>query len=365
MGFSFREFNKRLESLEVRLKKRADSISYPEWFMMPTNEGMRFLLATFLLGLASINTGNNLIYLIFGLMLSIILLSYVFMTINIKGISIAVKAPGPVYAAEASEIILKVKNDKKIGSYSIKIRLPDELNSTGQVSFVPAHEYVSIKIQVCPPGRGVFGYGSFVVESSFPFIFFRRRLKVNVEGSLIVYPSLMEVTLDSLSGIRGQGVHSQRAGEGDELISLRGFRDGDSHKSVHWKASAKAGSLLVKEYSALMPRMAMIVLDSHGPSAPEIYEKAVSYAASAVTCLIGRGYHVGLQAPGAEVPYGTGRAHMFRLLDHLAVLDEHEAWNIPPGDEQQGSVILINKTSGSVVYSPDIQPDLVVFAETL
>jgi len=365
MGSGFKPLIARLEELDGRLRKKADSLSYPEWIMMPTNEGVRFLLATVLLGLASINTGNNLIYLIFGLMLSIIVISYALVSVNISGLEIKVKAPGPVYAGETSKVVLGITNNKKISSYSLKILLPPEFNSAGFVPLVKSGEAFFSSVSVRPSRRGVFGYGNFLVESSFPFIFFRRRRRVRVQGSLIVYPALLEVNLDSLGGKRGRGTDSQRPGEGEELLSLREFRGGDSRKSIHWKASARADTLLVKEYSAHMPKMAEIIIDGSGLDMPDAFEKAVSYAASAAVWLTGRGYYVSLRAPGAEVPYGTGRGHMYRLLDHLAMLNESDELLTASDEFHQGSVILVNKVSGLAGKKLDVEPDLVVYADTL
>jgi uncharacterized protein (DUF58 family) len=362
MELGFRELNARIEELDKRLKRRADAISYPPWLMMPTNEGARFLLATFLLGLASLNTGNNLIYLIFGLMLSIVILSYVMVTINLSGLRLKVRVPGPVYASEESEIIIRIRNTKGLASYSLRIKLPDELQSTGYVPYIPGGGSSAIRVRIRPPGRGVFGYGNFIVESSYPFIFFRRRFSVHVDGSLTVYPALMDIDMDILHGRRGQGDDALRPGEGDELLSLREFREGDSRKLVHWKASAKAGGLLVKEYSANLPRMATIVLDGSGPPEPPSFEKAVSYAASAALRLVDLGYYVGLKGPGVDLPYGSGRAHVYRLLESLALVKEDDSTDAIIEGELRGAVMVVRKSSAHGDMHISTDPDFIIDA---
>jgi len=364
MEFGFRELNARLEALDGRLKKHADSISYPEWFMMPTNEGIRFLLATLLLALASFNTGNNLIYLIFGLMLSIILLSYVLAALNTRGLRLKVKVPGPVYASEESEVIIRIRNEKRFASYSIRIRLPDELSSSAFLPFIQGGGASSVRARISPKARGVFGYGSFIIESSFPFIFFKRRCKVHVDGSLTVYPALMDIDLGVLWGNKGEGAHTQRPGEGDELLSLREFREGDSQKSVHWKASAKSHGLLVKEYASLMPKTVVLMIDGSGESSPDLFERSVSWAASAAIRLIESGYYTGLAAPGAYIPYGSGKGHLFRLLDQMAVLSEQD--EAPePETAHAGALLCVRKSRGGGGKAAAEAPDLVVYADTL
>ena len=51
-----------------------------------TREGRRFLIAVVLIGFAALNTGNNLIYLIFSMVLSISLISFPVALINLKGL---------------------------------------------------------------------------------------------------------------------------------------------------------------------------------------------------------------------------------------------------------------------------------------
>jgi len=68
--------------------------------METTREGRRFILAACLIGLAAFNTGNNLIYLIFSLMLSLAALSLLTLRINLSGISARVYLGHPVFAGD-------------------------------------------------------------------------------------------------------------------------------------------------------------------------------------------------------------------------------------------------------------------------
>ena len=68
--------------------------------MRPTREGARYLLATGLIGLAAMNSGNNLIYIIFGMLLSVLVLSYAIMRVNLSGLMLKVEAEHPVFAGQ-------------------------------------------------------------------------------------------------------------------------------------------------------------------------------------------------------------------------------------------------------------------------
>lgn len=48
----------------------------------------------------------------------------------------------------------------------------------------------------------------------------------------------------------GHMEHSARAGQGGDLHALRAYARGDSHRLVHWKASARLRRLMVRQYAA-------------------------------------------------------------------------------------------------------------------
>ncbi len=291
--------------------------------MRPTREGARYLLATGLIGLAAMNTGNNLIYIIFGMLLSVLVLSYVVMRINLSGLVLKVEAEHPVFAGQKAYFRFTVRNRKKrFASYSLRIRLPRGLLAGESTGFIPVVAPGSSETSEEPlvfRRRGSFRYGDFIVESSFPFIFFIRRVTVSVEGEVVVYPRVKALELEALRrSVAGERITS-RPGRSDDLLMIREFRDGDDMKQINWKASARLDNLMVKVYSEHESRMLTLVLDNTGPAMEFAFERGVSYAASAAWSLGLEGYHIRLVMCGAEVGFGTGLEHVYRLLDALAV----------------------------------------------
>ncbi|MEM1526502.1 MAG: DUF58 domain-containing protein [Ignisphaera sp.] len=60
-----------------------------------------------------------------------------------------------------------------------------------------------------------------------------------------------------------EGRSSRRKGVGSEVFSVREFMPFDDFKRIHWKASAKVGKLMVKEYEHRMYRNAVVVTSIH------------------------------------------------------------------------------------------------------
>ena len=70
-------------------------------------------MVTLALGIASVNTGNNLLYLITSAFLSFMLLAGVFGKRNVEALDIEVSFPEEIYANKEAFIKIKVINKKK------------------------------------------------------------------------------------------------------------------------------------------------------------------------------------------------------------------------------------------------------------
>ena len=112
--------------------------------MRPTREGKRFLLATALIAVAAYNTGNNLIYLILSMMLSILMLSVVMLILNLRGLGMRVSVEQSVFANTDSVIRFTMSNSKKVlPSYSIRVHLPASIKGSVYFPRIEQHSDAS------------------------------------------------------------------------------------------------------------------------------------------------------------------------------------------------------------------------------
>ena len=101
------------------------------WFKPPrrlrlTREGRYFLLITFCVGFAAINTGNNLLYLLFGMFLSLIIVSGVMSELSLRKLTVARRLPPRAQVGRAHLVEIEVYNHKqRIPSYAIEVALGD------------------------------------------------------------------------------------------------------------------------------------------------------------------------------------------------------------------------------------------------
>ncbi len=313
-----------------------------------TREGKRFLIAAFLIAVAAFNTGNNLIYLILSLMISLLVLSAALARVNLSGLSLDVIVEGAVFARQEASLSLLLKNDKKlVPSYSVKCRVAGSL-VPAYYDVIPALKGVERDIRITFAKRGLYRCGDFRIVSGFPFILINVRKNIDVSGSLLVYPALMDVSakMDQIVPF-GVADAPSPADAGDDLYALRKFREGDDWRRIHWKASAKRQTYFVKEYSEFRGLKVTIVLDNRLPEGGALFEKAVSMTASLAKNFIDRGYFVSVVSCKEEVPFGNGNEHLFKILDVLAVIGEEDDWGTKLEDEVEGFVIAVLKDRGT------------------
>jgi uncharacterized protein (DUF58 family) len=334
--------------------------------MKITREGKRFLLATVLIAVAAVNTGNNLIYLIFSLMLSFILLAVALLRINLRGLSLEVSIDHPVFAGEETYAFFTILNRKKLlPSYSIRVAASGA-SSPVYCAFLGPKDSLKKEIKITFRKRGVYSYGDFSIQSGFPFILFGKSAKVKVSGEVLVYPALMDVeeVIPDIAGREAQGI-GKALGTGNEIHSIREFRYGDDWRNIHWKASAKASSLMVKEYALTDIRQITIILDNLLPAGEEIFEKTISLAGSLARHFLDAGYFVRVLSCKKVIPFGAGDEHFFKVLDILALMREEDALDCPVAHDNEGYTILLLKSARSSFRKYISSADMVLYADSL
>jgi uncharacterized protein (DUF58 family) len=311
-----------------------------------TKEGRRFFIAVVLIGFASLSTGNNLIYLLFSMMISLSLIAFAIAFMNLRRLSCDIHLREPVYADSPIKIDITMKNRKFIPSYSISVVLPVGLSRELYVPVVKKGESRWSFPNVVISSRGMYLLGDVRLRTGFPFIFLylTRRLAYNRE--LIVYPAIVDVSsfLRDMQSQFSERETIKKGQEGDFLFS-REYVYGEESRNIDWKATAKVQKTMVKEYSKQDEQFITLILDNGGSAEESAFEKAVSVTASLCLEFIERGFYVRLMTCGKVVPFGSGRVHLFKMLDILAAIQEIKAPECPVEDSLEGMSILVTSSS--------------------
>ncbi len=162
--------------------------------------GAAVVLLTVGVGLAAMNTGNNLVYMVFGMMLGLITASGILSEINLRHLEIDWIFPMEVYAKKTFTIRMLVRNQKeKIPSFGIntalEISLNQKKNEWVETNFlmVSAKSQKNSDIQILPEKRGELEIKALKIETQFPFSFFKKYFIRPIDKKLIVYPQLIQI----------------------------------------------------------------------------------------------------------------------------------------------------------------------------
>jgi uncharacterized protein (DUF58 family) len=139
---------------------------------------------------------------------------------------------------------------------------------------------------------------------------------------VLVFPAVQPLPSGTLQYLAGAGTSAvRRRGRGHDLYNLRMYRAGDDPRHIHWRSSAKAEALLVREMEAETTEDTRIVLTGTGAGDAARLEAALSEAASIAVHLVRSGAGVELTGPGLFVGLGRGPGQARRILTALALYE--------------------------------------------
>lgn len=149
--------------------------------------------------------------------------------------------------------------------------LVPELRPVGPPAVVPElapGQSCSVMLNVRGIRRGVYLLTHLQVATALPTGMIKRGQRKQVQSEVMVEPLPPESHLPTFPTDR-EGQSVARAGTSTELIGLREWRSGDQLRDVHWRATARRGELVAKEYADSNFIQRVVWLDVEAKSARE------------------------------------------------------------------------------------------------
>ena len=330
-----------------------------------TRVGIIYVVTVLLIGIAALNTGNNLLYIVVAVMLAAIVVSGFASALVLRKLELDIRLPEHVFAGRSILARILLRNPRKwLPSFSVNvvslekvkparhwrwlpstfavprgrppekqwIRLPDRqlrrlveraavpniFNGSAYFPYLPARSSLMSDLELKFERRGRYQQERFGLATRFPFAFLTKTRRVPLVREVIVYPSVepTDEFFEVLPLITGEFASFVR-GRGNDLYRIREYMPEDSARHVDWKASAKSESLKVREFSREDERKLRIVFDNPPVQAisEEAYEGAVALAASL-------GWHfTGENTDISFVTQGYRGADIYQFLAYLAVVE--------------------------------------------
>lgn len=238
------------------------------------------------------------------------------------------------------------------------------------------------------PRRGIYGIEWIRLTTLFPFGLIRRHAVVPVRAEIIVHPDPGRIDprflVPDAARTRGDGFEVPRPGD-DEFYGLRDHRPGDRLRHISWRATARAGKLVVREMRAQAEGEMDVILHGRARASrmlPVLTERAVTFTAALVQRARRSGARLRLEVRGNRPGVVLVDQHPFtyiRALDLLAGFTPgarrcpdtfgyrrrryatrkvHVTLGEPPEEGAHGDEIVVSAADAALVrVLPDRPPD--------
>ncbi|BFU95065.1 MAG: conserved protein of unknown function [Nitrospira sp.] len=327
-----------------------------------TPEGIRFLFFTVAIGVAAINTGNNLFYLLLALMLSLIIISGFLSEHCLRRLLFHRHAPDLIMAHDPATVSLSVTNrNRHLSSFSL--RLFDVLGGADIdrglfVRQLPAQRSVLLSYPLLATKRGRIVLEQIRAETLFPFGLFLKRALYPVATEVLVGPPVKPLSVRFVDELvsEGQGRPLPRRGHGTQLYNLRLYQPGDDSRAIHWMTTARTAQLIVRETEAEDQRRVTIILSCTAPDHLDaLFERSVTLVASLLWQLTQRNFPLRLLVGEEDSGQGAGSEHLLAMMRLLALCRRCPTG--PPGSGPDVSALLDSDPGYVLAVVPWTDPD--------
>lgn len=351
----------RPEDLRGRIKRWTT----PPRRLVFTRPGKFFMLLTLGVGLGALNTGQNLLFLLLGMLLSAIIASGLLSEAVIQRLVVRRQAPRRLWAGAPAPGSFVVENPRATPTVNLEICergarcvegpmvgqevgpknhrfwafwKPDNFHddaqhlAIGKALVVEPRATRTLDARYVLPARGRWVLIGLRMATRFPFGLFHKVADRDEPLEVLVFPEPIPARRWAAEvASRFGDVARQQPGLGEDFFGLRELRHGDDPRQIHWRATARRGKAVVREAEEQAQRAILLyVVNATGhdgaatPAERARFERGLGRAVALLNGLAEQGCMVGLVTMDGAYTPGSGEQAMHSMLAHLAVMRLHE-----------------------------------------
>ncbi|MBI4200999.1 MAG: DUF58 domain-containing protein [Chloroflexi bacterium] len=337
-----------------------------------TKAGVGFIVGGLGIYFVASETQIGWFFLFDALIWSLVLLSALFPSWNIRPLSIErlvwhsrpsgwrQELAGPT-EGETVEVRIKVSNRGRLARHLIKLvenlplEAPESRPRTFLIPWIKGQGQVVFSYTAACYRRGRYNMAAAILETAAPLGLFVRRRRFDLPLKLTVYPAYyeMEGTPLASESWAEQGP-SARSSAASEIYSSRDYQYGDPMRHIHWRNTARRGQLVVKEFEEAKEGSVAVAFDAQqdwGTRKETTLEYSIRIAASLARLCGDSGKSISLLAGPAQLL----RADWKDAMDYLAGLEVGEspslAEQIAATDAQQPLVVVAHSRQLELIPS--------------
>lgn len=299
--------------------------------------GLVYCTIMMFIGLAAINTQANLLFGVFGLMIGILLVSFIISGLVLNRLKVERVLPDHAIVGRPMVIYYQITNQKRFWpSLSVTIT---ELDGTEFFSRQPSAYLLhcankmtaTVPTDIVPLKRGVVELDHYQLSTSFPFGFVKRAMTRHQKDSLVILPPIGSMRRELMQRFRsaestGQNVHPSRGGN-DEFYGVKEYRHGENPRWIYWKRSARGMGTVMREMTRVSPPKLLVLVDTYLQTDQIEYrasiERTIAMSATLIDHAMEAGLPIGVGVWNGQwitIAPNRGKRHRLELLTLLARL---------------------------------------------
>ena len=285
-------------------------------YILPTGVGLMFGLMAFAMLMGSMNYNNNLSFILTFFLAGIGFVAMHQCQRNLVGLELTYAGTEPVFCGQTIRFQIAITNNSRNARYGISIN-HDEVSS--ETHDLQAGESKIFILPVQTDQRGWIQLDRFGVRSLFPFELFRSWAWLHMDLRGLVYPAPSDNAPQPPPTRVAHG-HRQHDARGEEdFAGLRRYVEGDSPRHVAWKAYARSGQLLSKQFSGADTSSQWFSFDNIESSD---IEERLAILTRWIVDADRTSEDYGLRMPGVEFPPAHGDSQRRQCLEELALFEK-------------------------------------------
>lgn len=283
-------------------------------YVLPTRNGMLFLLSAALIFIAAINYAVSLAFGLAFMMVSLFILAILYTFKNLNQLSIRHLPARSVFCGEMAAFNVEISRRTGRRHEALELGFDGELRSHANLVAV---DRVRVQLFAHAGQRGMIEAPLIRVASCFPLGLCRAWSVINLDMHCLVYPRPVAFVMNQFSAGSGGSEESALTREGSEdFYGLREYVPGDPLRQVAWKNVARGQGMQLKQFVDYVD--SNIWLDWDMFYGFDI-EGRLSRLCFCVLQLSNNNVPFGLKLPGVEIAPDVGVVHRDNLLRALAL----------------------------------------------
>jgi uncharacterized protein (DUF58 family) len=169
-----------------------------------------------------------------------------------------------------NQVTLKLHNE---GARTLVLDLFDDyptawdMQGLGHSSSIGVGAFIGVTYRLCPDQRGHVAFGPAHVRVSSPLRLWQRSHRIGPLSCVKVFPDFSQLLGHTLCATDRRApaagaIRKRRRGEGTDFMQLREYRQGDSLRSIDWKATARRNKPISREYQEERDQQVVFLLDT-------------------------------------------------------------------------------------------------------